>query len=127
MIDWIGEYAKAWGRCTRWMQAKTDEGYPTKDTTAKAFEGGRETQLRQHFGEVRLGQSLAVQRVLLTPPLMPLDTRVCFEIHYVVNDKQRNKIDIAERILSRPIAASEYFRCLDRAHYHLAARIEPIS
>lgn len=111
------------------MAAKTDEGYPSKDVSAKMIDGIlsiREASMNQHFGEVRLGQSLAVQRVLQTPPLMPYEMRVCMEIHYTLKAKATMKISRAENLLRRSLTYADYFRLIDRSHYHLAARIEPI-
>lgn len=129
MIDWISEYAQAWGRCTRWMRAKTNEGYPGMDVSARMADGslgGQKGALKQHFGEVRTGYALAVARVLLTPPLMEFDTRMCFDVHYTDARPQRFKIKEARTLIRREISTAEYFRRLDHSHYHLAARIVPV-
>lgn len=129
MIDWIGEYARAWGACTVWIRSRKDGDYPKMDVSARMADGGMSQSqgtLRQHFPEVRVKESLAVQRVLLTPPLMSFEARMCFDVHYTDRRPQRFRIRQVSDLLRRDVSVSEYFARLNESHYHLNARIEPI-
>jgi hypothetical protein len=65
VIDYVDCACKAWGRCSRWVLADTNEGFPSRDTIAKAADGllsmRENTAPRsQHFREVRLNGALEV-------------------------------------------------------------------
>ena len=129
VIDWIGEYARAWGDCTVWIRSRKDGNYPKMDVSARMADGGmsqNQGTLRQHFPEVRVRESLAVHRVLLTPPLMSFEARMCFDVHYTDRRPQRYRIREVCELVRREVGVSEYFARLNESHYHLNARIEPI-
>lgn len=127
MIDWVHSYGKAWGACTRWMLADTNEGYPSRDTIQKAFEGMSASgggTVKQRFPEVRLGESLAVANALGMRPLMPLSLWATMVSTYVVVVPAKRRATVLGEYLGHPVTVTEYWRLLDRAHVFLSARIE---
>lgn len=127
MIDWVHSYGKAWGACTRWMLADTGEGYPSRDTIQKAFEGmsgGSGGTFSQHCPEVRLGESLAVANALAMRPIMPLPMWAAMVSTYVVEVHAKRRATVMGQYLKTDVSVTEYWRLLDRAHVFLSARIE---
>jgi len=127
MIDWVHQYGKSWGACTRWMLKDTNEGYPSRDTIQKAYEGmhgGSGGVLSQHWPEVRVGESLKVANAMAMRPLIPESLVATMWATYVVHAPAKRRAHVLSMYLKRPIGLAEYWRLLDRAHTFLSARIE---
>lgn len=131
MLDWVDDYCKAWGRCTRWILADTDEGYPSRDNITRAKEGFMDAKaqrgLMQHFGEVRLEQALAVSRAMKHPTPMPEDGLAVLWAQYVPKARSKVRAHNVSAYLGREMSHADYWRRLDSAHWFLAARIAPES
>src|ERR1700745_3268809 len=126
MIDWMDESCKAWGRCTRWILADTNEGYPGMDTIARARGGYLDAKARalsSEFGEVRVGEALEVARAMTTPPLMPEALQATLWAQYVVRARSKQRALIVGQYLRVEMTIPEYWRNVDRAHHFLAGRI----
>lgn len=134
MIDWVDSACKAWGKCTRWIVYGTGaEGYPSKDTIAKAQDGLLNLAagtVQQHFPEVRFGDALDVARAMRgepegTPsrPPMPIDLTATVYTQYVVRARIERRVSVLGEFLRVELSMSEYWRNVDRAHYFLAGRI----
>lgn len=135
MIDWLDPMCKAWGRCSRWILADTGEGYPSRDTIAKAHDGLLSLRENgphsQHFSEVRVGDALLVANAMKVTPLMPFELQATMWTHYVTKAPAKKRAHLLGRYLGRvdrtglrTLSVPEYWRFLDRAHWFLAARIE---
>lgn len=134
MIDWVNEACKSWGRCTRWILADTNEGYPSQDTIERARQGFLECQgsSTQYFNEVRVGLALEVATAMHAEPLMPEALLATLWAQYVVlppkgksHGFSKVRTATVARYLGVPLSLPEYWRNVDRAHYFLAARIRP--
>lgn len=131
VILWVDEACKAWGRCTRWMMKDTGEGFPNADVIQKAREGrlstGEQTALTQHFGEVRVGQSLEIARALNMRPYVPELLQAILWAQYVFKlrskAKVRARIEAVEQYMGEDLSLAEYWRNVDRLHYYLASRL----
>jgi hypothetical protein len=135
VIAWVDAAAKSWGRCTRWILCDTGEGYPTRDTIAKARDGllsAREAgAAAQHFREVRAGDALDVARAMRGEPEtglapMPLELTVTMFAQYVAVAKTAKRVEVVGDYLRVDISRADYWRNVDRAHYFLAGRM-PVS
>lgn len=127
MIDYVDAACKSWGRCTRWILSDTNEGYPSADNFAKAAAGmldaATDRSLKQHFGEVRLGDALDVARALATQPYLREDAHAVLWAQYVARAKTRERIDVVGQFLGYEVSPARYWRLLDNAHYFLSARL----
>lgn len=125
MIDWLDESCKAWGRCTRWILADTNEGYPNADTIERARQGMLSLGAggAPRFAEVRVDQALAIATAMRQEPHMPLTLTATVWAQYVVEGRPRHKLPALSLYLGQAISIAEYWRNVDRAHYFLAARL----
>lgn len=130
MLDGIKEACTSWGRAMRWVLSATGEGYPNRATFERAREGELDAKaisaIRQRFGEVMLGDALAVSRAIRNEPAMPEDSHRVLFMHYVVppRDAERIKITIAQKSSELGFRdRHEYYQSLDKALYFLMARI----
>lgn len=126
MIDWVDTSCKAWGRCTRWMLADTNEGYPSMDTIARARTGYLNMKggtLSGKFGEVRLGEALEIARAISAEPLMPEALQATLWAQYVVRVPSKGRAALVGSYLGITLTIPEYWRNLDRAHHFLAGRL----
>jgi hypothetical protein len=126
VIDWLDESCKSWGRCTRWILADTNEGFPTADTIEKAREGMLSfgAGAARNWPEVRVAAALEIARAMAIAPHMPEVLTAHMYAQYVIEGRARQKLPNLSRYLGLVITVSEYWRNLDRAHYWLAGRLE---
>jgi hypothetical protein len=130
MIDWVDTSCKAWGRCTRWILADTNEGYPSMDTIARARNGYLDmkgTVLSGKFGEVRVGEALEIARALAAEPLMPEALQATLWAQYVVRIPSKGRAALVGTYLATTVTIAEYWRNLDRAHHFLAGRLPKVA
>lgn len=125
MIDWLNEYCKEWGTCTRWILTDTNEGYPSADTIEKARQGmlSLTGASSRHWPEVRVNHALMIANAMKQPPHMPLELTATVWAHYVVKGRPRNKLPALSKYLGRTVSVPEYWRNVDRAHWFLAGRL----
>jgi hypothetical protein len=110
------------------MLADTNEGYPSMDTIAKARGGYLDAKARglaAEYGEVRSAQALDVARAIATEPLMPEALQAVMWAQYVVRCPSKTRALVVGQYLRMSLTIPEYWRNVDRAHYFLAARLEP--
>lgn len=134
MVDGIKDACEAWGRAVRWILQSRGEGYPTMATFERAREGELSANdivtVRQHFGEVMLGDALAVSRAVRGEPpfvqAMPERLHRLIFLQYVVprRDARRHKITIDMKASEMGIEnRKDYYVLLENAHHYLLARI----
>jgi len=131
MIDGIKEACEAWGRAMRWVLQSTGEGYPGLSTFERARGGELSANdvgtVRQKFGEVMLGDALAVSLAIRMPPGMPEEMHRVLFMHYVVprKDANRDKITVDRKATDLGYRDRRaYYTTLDQSHHFLLARIE---
>lgn len=131
MLDGIKDACEAWGRAMRWVLQSTNEGYPSLCTFERARGGELSANdvgpVRQKFGEVLLGDALAVSLAIKTQPPMPEQMHGVLFMHFVVpkRDANRRRITITEKALSVGIHdRREYYAVLSQALHFLLARID---
>lgn len=130
MLDGVKEACEAWGRAMRWVLSAQGEGYPSVTSFQRAREGemdaNAQISLRQRFGEVMLGDALAVALAIRREPVMPEDLHLVVFMQYVIphKDAQRKKITIRQRAIELGYTeVRAYYTALDNAHHFLLGRI----
>lgn len=130
MLDGIKEACETWGRAMRWILQSDGEGYPTLSTFERARGGELSANdagtLRQRFGEVMVGDALAVSLAIRTFPVMPEESHRVIFMHFVVPriDAQRRKITV--RAKARELGyehRDQYYIALDNGLHFLLARV----
>lgn len=142
MIDWVEPACRAWGKCVRWIEygrrykrQLIHEGYPSQDTIAKARDGLLNVRASgpaaQHFGEVLVGDALAVSVAMrgepdgwpAIPP-MPEQYQVMMWAHYVVIDANVPKrADIVGYYMRVELSVRRYWGLVHESQVWLSARL----
>jgi hypothetical protein len=131
MLDGIKDACDAWGRAMRWVIQSTGEGYPSVSTFERARGGELSANdvgtVRQKFGEVMLGDALAVSLAIRMPPGMPEQMHRVLFMHYVVPRKDANRDIITVDRKATELGFTDrraYYTVLDQSHHFLLARID---
>lgn len=130
MLDGIKEACEAWGRAMRWILTADGEGYPTLATFERARGGELDAKavgkLQQRFGEVMMGDALAVALAIRRDPGMPEQLHRVLFMHFVVprKDSQRRAITVLQKARELGYdSAKPYYVALDNMSHFLLGRI----
>ena len=131
MLDGIKESCECWGRAMRWVLTSNGEGYPNLATFERARNGDLDANsvkvLRQRYGEVLLGDALAISLAIRRPPMMPEEAHRVLFMHFVVPRWLPGHQKLSVRQKARELgyeSARPYYVMLDHAYHFLLARVE---